>query len=194
MRTPTGSRWVSNNYITRCHRRLGAVTVSVPVAVGVGWGQDASVRISLQTEGLRPSVIHKLSSPARMRKKCCYGQKNLGSICSSLSPSPTHLSHTTNINPLENKVWELYFYKEVCSFVHWSSSLLLTMFPLIFVYVYIYAAIQQLCLKLLTWLQMNEWCWIELFEFVLVRSYGIWTILGYLMPIPVYRYVLDIYV
>ena len=32
-----------------------------------------------------------------MRKKCCYGQKNLGSICSSLSPSPSHLSHTRNI-------------------------------------------------------------------------------------------------
>ena len=68
-----------------------------------------------------------------MRKKCCYGQKNFGSICSSLSPSPTHLSHTTNINPFKNKVWEIYFHKEVCSFVHWSSSLSLTMFPHIFV-------------------------------------------------------------
>ena len=51
----------------------------------------------------------------------------------SMSPSPAHLSRTTNINPFENKVWEIYFYKEVCSFVHWSSSLLLTMFPFIFV-------------------------------------------------------------
>ena len=77
----------------------------------------------------------RLSNPAKMRKKCCYGQKNFGSICSSLSPFPTNLSHTTNINPFKNKVWEIYFYKEVCSFVHWSSSLLLTMFPYIFVYV-----------------------------------------------------------
>ena len=61
------------------------------------------------------------SSPARMRKKCCYGQKNFGPIYSSLFPSPTHLSHTRNINPFENKVWEVYFfYKEVCSFVIWS--------------------------------------------------------------------------
>ncbi len=59
----------------------------------------------------------QLSSPARMQKKCNYGQKNLGSICSSLSPSPTNFSHTTNINPFKNKVWEIYFYKEVCSFV-----------------------------------------------------------------------------
>ena len=77
----------------------------------------------------------RLSSLVRMRKKCRNGQKNFESICSSLSPSPTHLSHTTNINHFENKVWEIYFYKEVCSFVHWSSSLLLTPFPLIFIYV-----------------------------------------------------------
>ena len=77
----------------------------------------------------------RLSNPAKMRKKCCYDQKNLGSICISLSPSPTHLSHTTYINRFENKVWEIYFHKEVCSFVHWSSSLLLTLFPLIYLYV-----------------------------------------------------------
>ena len=29
----------------------------------------------------------RLSSPAKMRKKCCYGQRNFRSICSSLSPS-----------------------------------------------------------------------------------------------------------
>ena len=62
----------------------------------------------------------RLSSPARMRQKCCYGQKNFGSICGSLSPSPTHLSHTRNINPFENKVWEVYIFIKKCSFVHWS--------------------------------------------------------------------------
>ena len=30
-----------------------------------------------------------VEQPSRMRKKCCYGQRNLGSICGSLSPSPT---------------------------------------------------------------------------------------------------------
>ena len=70
----------------------------VRVAVGVSEGQDAGVRTSSRQ---RPWALSdpRLSSPARMRKKCCYGQKNLGSICSSLSPSPTHLSHITNINP-----------------------------------------------------------------------------------------------
>ena len=40
-----------------------------------------------------------VEQPSRMRKKCCYGQRNLGSICSSLFSSPTLLSHITNINP-----------------------------------------------------------------------------------------------
>ena len=60
--------------------------------------------------------------------------------CSSLSQSPTHLSHTTNIIPFENIVWEIYFYKEVCSFVHWSSSLCLIMFR---IYLYMYVAIKH---------------------------------------------------
>ena len=39
-------------------------------------------------------------------------------VCPCLHPS---LTHHRNINPFENKVWEIYLYKEVCSFVHWSS-------------------------------------------------------------------------
>ena len=74
-----------------------------------------------------------VKQPNQNTKKCCYGQKNLRSICSSLSLSPTHLSHTRNINPFENKVWGVYFYKEVCSFVHWSSSLLFDYVPHVYV-------------------------------------------------------------
>ena len=59
-----------------------------------------------------------------------------------LSPSPAHLSHTRNINPFENKVWEIYFYKEVCLFVHWSSSYCWLYFRL-YLYLYMFAAIQQ---------------------------------------------------
>ena len=39
-------------------------------------------------------------------------------------PFTIHLSHTTNINPFENKVREIYFYKEVCSFFRWSSYIM----------------------------------------------------------------------
>ena len=34
MRTLTGSRWTSNNYITRCHRRIEVVGIRVSVPVG----------------------------------------------------------------------------------------------------------------------------------------------------------------
>ena len=72
------------------------------------WGQDAHVRAS----------DPRLSSPARIRKKYCYGQKNLGSICSSLSPSPTHLSHTRNITHSRIKCGRYIFIKKcVRSFI-----------------------------------------------------------------------------
>ena len=90
-----------NNYITRCHRQLELIrgsdfqSVGVRVAVGdrmpAGW-EPAKDR------GLGPSGP-KIEQPSRMRKKCCYSQRNLWSICGSLSPSPTQLSHITNINP-----------------------------------------------------------------------------------------------
>ena len=100
-------------------------------------GTRCRIESQRQTVGYGPSVTHGWATPDKMRKKCCYGQKNLGSICGSLSPSPTHFSHTTNINPFENKVWEIYFYKEVCSSIHWSSSLCLIMFRIYLFYVYV---------------------------------------------------------
>ena len=43
------------------------------------------------------------------------------------------LTHHRSINPIENKLWEIYFYKEVCAFIHWSRKSSLIMFPLVFV-------------------------------------------------------------
>ena len=137
MRTPTGSRWVENNYITRCHRRLElvgvrgrvssvrvAVGVRVEVAVPVGDKMWESVCI-LRAASPQWSPVEQ---PSKMRKKCCYGQRNLGSICGSLSPSPTHFSHITNINPfstLSRIKCERYIFIKKCvrSFVRWKSSL-----------------------------------------------------------------------
>ena len=56
-------------------------------------------------------------------------------VCLCLHPS---LTYHRNINPFENKVWEIHIFIKKCvrSFIHWSSSLSL----LIFIFVY---AIQQ---------------------------------------------------
>ena len=111
----------------------------MPETVRASWSQLGTrcrSESQRQTEGFGPSVTHCWATPAKMRKKCCYGQKNLGQyvvVCPCLQLT----SHGQEIHPFENKVWEIYFYKEVCSFVHWSSSLLLTMFQQIFVYVYV---------------------------------------------------------
>ena len=106
MRTLTGSRWMSNNYITRCDRRLELVGIRGRQTVSSGQFElefQSQLEIECprsenqpQTEGLGPQEPGWAAS--RMRK-CFYCQRNLGSICVSLSPSPTHLSRITNINP-----------------------------------------------------------------------------------------------
>ena len=61
------------------------------------WGQDGVVRASARQRvwALRTPV----EQPSRMKKKCGYCKRNLGSICCSLFPSPTQLSFIININP-----------------------------------------------------------------------------------------------
>ena len=56
----------------------------------------------------------RLSNPSQDEKEVLLWSEELGSICSSPFPSPTHLWHTININPFENKVWEIYFYIKTC--------------------------------------------------------------------------------
>ena len=95
----------------------------MPQTAWVSWCQVVGVWVAvrgsenqLQTESLGPQwpSVEQLS---RMRKKCCYSQRNLRSLC--CSPSRLHLTfHTQPFrNPFENKVWKVYFSKEVCSFV-----------------------------------------------------------------------------
>ena len=70
MHTPTGSRWTSDNYITRCHRRLGSVrgSQSGSSSCSSSWREDPGVRASS-----RQRAWAQLSSPDKMRRKCCYG-------------------------------------------------------------------------------------------------------------------------
>ena len=103
--------------------------------VGVSWRQDPELRASGRQRALGPQWP-TVEQPSQDEKEVLLGQY------SSLSPSPAHLSHTDNFNPFENKMWEIYFYKEACSFVHWSSYIML---DYVSAYImYMYAAVQQL--------------------------------------------------
>ena len=104
------------------------------------WGQDAEVRASSRQRDR--ALRTPFEQPIRMRKKCCYSQRNLGSICCRLSSSPTYLSRITNINPfvtLSRINCEKCIFLKKCV----RSSLLLIMFPHVYAYRCI-MAIQQI--------------------------------------------------
>ena len=72
------------------------------VGVSYRWSSSCSSRQwePAPSRGLGPSGP-QAEQPRRIRKKCCYGQRNLGSICCSLFNSP--LTHNPFVT-LSNKV------------------------------------------------------------------------------------------
>ena len=104
--TPTGSRWASNNYITQCHRQFELVGVWVTV-------QDSENQ--LPAEGLSPQDPW-LSSLAEWERSAALVRGTWSQYVAVCSVSNSPLTH----NPfatLSKKVWEVYFSKEVGSFV-----------------------------------------------------------------------------
>ena len=109
--TLTGSRWVTNNYINRCHgdlRELESVAVEVRVAVrgsenqlpAEGWALRIPYWAAQQNEKRSAAIV-----------RGTWGQ--YVAVCFVSNSPLTHNPFTT----LSNKVWEVYFSKEVCSFV-----------------------------------------------------------------------------
>ena len=124
-RKNSGSRWMLNNYITR--RTDGSRQLEI----------GCQRENQLADWGLVVLSDPRLSNPqSRWERNDARVRRTWGQY-SCLSPSPSHPSHITNITHSRIKCQRLYFYKEVCSFVYWSSSLLLTMFPRIFIFVYV---------------------------------------------------------
>ena len=79
----TGSRWMSNNYITRVQQEVRLV-------------RDQSLESVFQFEEweLGPSPRPPVEESRRTGKKCCYYRKSWGSICCSLcSVSNSPLTH-----------------------------------------------------------------------------------------------------
>ena len=102
--TLKGSRWISNNDITRCDRQFELVGVSLL--------QFEAVRTS---RGLGPQDPRS-SSIAEWERSAANDRRTGGQYVAVCSVSNSPLIH----NPfatLLNKVWEVYFSKEVCSFV-----------------------------------------------------------------------------
>ena len=107
-------------------------SVRVPVAVGVSWEQDTSVRISLQT-GLAALSDPRLAAQPGRERSAAMVRRTLGQYV-AVCPRLQLTSHTQPTSTLSNKVWKVYFYKEVCSIVHcvrhyvWLSSAYMYMY------------------------------------------------------------------
>ena len=87
---PTGSRWASNNYITRCHRWLESVRVAVRVGdrMPVEWEPVAD-------RGLGPSVTHGWAAqPGCKRSAAMVGR----TLCQYVAVWP-HLQLTSHTLP-----------------------------------------------------------------------------------------------
>ena len=143
MRTPTGSRWMSNNYITRCHRWLESVSSS---RYWSHLGTRCRIESQQQTEGLDPQWP-TVEQPSQDEKEVLLWSEELWVNMWQSVPvfnSPlTHYQHQPFRNPFENNVWEVYFFhKEVCSFVHWSHQYVDYVSAYIYI-MYVYVAIQH---------------------------------------------------
>ena len=88
----------------------------MPEAVRASWSQLRTICRSesqRQTESFGPSVTHGWATPAKMRKKCCYGQKNLGqyvAVCLRLQL----ISHTQPTSTLSRIKCERYIFIKKC--------------------------------------------------------------------------------
>ena len=117
-RTLTRSRRTSNNYITGCLRQFELVGVRVAVHFQ---SQLPAEWEPAPDRGLRPSGP-RLSSPAEWGRSAALVRGTWGqyvAVCSVSNSPLTHNQHQTFRNPFENKVWEVYFSKEVCSFLYY---------------------------------------------------------------------------
>ena len=140
---------------------------SVPVAIVVSWEQDAHVRISLQTEVLWPSVTHGWTAQPGHERSAAMVRKTLGQYV-TVCPRLQLTSHAQPTSTLSRIKCERYiFYKEVCSFVHWSRHYCRPCFRL-YLYIYCIVVYNKLILVkfdkflMLPFLPRTPWCIHEL--------------------------------
>ena len=109
---------MSNNYITRCQRRLGSVGVRVAVLVGdkVPEWEPAPDR------WLGPSGPTVELPSQNAKEVLLWSEKLWVTMCQSIPVSNSPLTHNQH-QPFRIKCERYIFYKEAYWFVHLSSSL-----------------------------------------------------------------------
>ena len=113
---------MSNNYITRCHRQIELVGVRGRQSSVRGSEFQSLLEIRCRSESQRQTEGLGHQDPGwaaqQNEKEVLLLSEELGvNMLQSLFPLQL-TSHTQLFrNPFENKVWEVYFSKEVCAFV-----------------------------------------------------------------------------
>ena len=103
-RKNSGSRWTIDNNITRCADGLSQLETEC-------WSEN-----QLQTEGFGPLVTPGWATPAKMRKKCCFGRGRTWVNIAVLPCLHSFLTHKKHYL-FENKVREIYIKKSIRSSV-----------------------------------------------------------------------------
>ena len=129
-RKNSGSRWAWVNYITRCTN-------------GSSWNMSqletrCRIESQWQTEDFGPSVTHSWATQPRWGRSAAMVRRTWGqyiAVCPHLQLT-SHTQETSTLSRIDCE--RLYFYKEVCLFVHWSRHYCWLCFRL---YLYIYCVV-----------------------------------------------------
>ena len=136
MRTPTGSRWATDNYITRWHRRLGSVAVPVGNRMPAEW-EPASDR------GLGPSVTHGWVAQPECKRSAAMVRRTLGQYV-AVCPRLQLTSHTQPTSTISRIKCEKYIFIKKCVRLFMEVVVIMFNYVRIYLYMYMYAAIQHI--------------------------------------------------
>ena len=128
-RKNSGSRWTWNKNITRTRTAWCSWSWS---QLGTRYPSESQQ----QTEGFGPSVTHSWATPAKMRKKCCSGQKNLGPYL-AVWPRLQLTSHTQPTSTLSWIKCEIYVFIKKCVRSFIEVVIMFDYVPHILVFVYV---------------------------------------------------------
>ena len=110
MRTPTGGRSASNNYITRCHSRLESAGQFEFQLQLESVGEKMPNWEPAADRGLGLPVTHGWAAQPEWERSAAMVRGTLVQCVAVCPNSPlTHNQHQPFRNPFENKVWEVYF-------------------------------------------------------------------------------------